>query len=383
MTRPEAGGAPETEPEGGAPPGPIARVAVIGTGLMGTSVAMAAARAGASVTGWDVDPATTARAAALGGFTRAGSLEEAVGGADLVVVSTPIPTIAPVVAAVLAAAPTAIVTDVGSIMGSISRQVAEHVAPERLGRFVSGHPMGGSERSGPEHASPSVLDGIVWVLSGSERTDPAAVDALESWIEGLGARSIRMPADRHDRLVAFVSHLPQVASTALMSLAATEEAGEPEILLLAAGGFRDLTRLAASDARLWSSILLANRERIAEAIDLYVERLRSLRRDVVGDRGDALESTFARAKDARLRLATKPQVKSGVAVLQVEVPDRPGALAELTSVLAEGEVNIEDLQIVHSPEGGRGTVHLTVAAAAAGHATEVLAAGGLDPTRLA
>ncbi len=362
---------------------PIRRVAVLGTGLMGTSVAMAAARAGAAVSGWDADSATTARAAGLGGFTPATSLEEAVRGADLVVVCTPIPTIAPVVAAALAATTAAIVTDVGSIMAPVSRDVAAEVTAEDLPRYVPGHPMGGSERSGPEHASPSVLDGIVWVLSATEASDVAAVDALESWVEGLGARAVRMTGDRHDRLVAFVSHLPQVASTALMSLAATEEADEPEILLLAAGGFRDLTRLAASDAALWSSILVANRERIAEAIDLYVDRLQSLRDDVVGNKSEAVESTFAQAKDARLRLATKPQVKAGVAVLQVEVPDRPGALAELTSILAEGRVNIEDLQIVHSPEGGRGTVHLTVAADAAGHATEVLVAGGLDPIRLA
>jgi prephenate dehydrogenase len=243
--------------------------------------------------------------------------------------------------------------------------------------------MGGSERSGPEHASPSVLDGIVWVLSPGESADPAAVDALEAWVGGLGARPVRMPADRHDRLVAFVSHLPQVASTALMDVAATEEAGEPELLLLAAGGFRDLTRLASSDARLWSSILLANRDQIATAIDRFVERLGRLRDDVAGGREQAVEATFARAKEARLRLSAKPQVKAGVAVLRVEVPDRPGALAELTSLLARGEVNIEDLQIVHSPEGGRGTVHLTVAAGAAGAATEVLAAGGLDPTRIA
>ncbi|HUF58203.1 MAG TPA: prephenate dehydrogenase/arogenate dehydrogenase family protein [Actinomycetota bacterium] len=362
---------------------PIGRVAVLGTGLMGTSVAMAAARVGAAVSGWDADPATTARAAGLGGFTPAISLEEAVLGVDLVVVCTPIPTIAPVVTAALAATTAAIVTDVGSIMAPVSRDVAAEVTVEDLPRYVPGHPMGGSERSGPEHASPSVLDGIVWVLSATEASDVAAVDALESWVEGLGARAVRMTGDRHDRLVAFVSHLPQVASTALMSLAATEEADEPEILLLAAGGFRDLTRLAASDAALWSSILVANRERIAEAIDLYVDRLQSLRDDVVGSKGKAVESRFAQAKDARLRLATKPQVKAGVAVLQVEVPDRPGALAELTSILAEGRVNIEDLQIVHSPEGGRGTVHLTVAADAAGHATEVLVAGGLDPIRLA
>ena len=361
----------------------IERVAVLGTGFMGTSVAMAAARAGASMTGWDIDPDTSARAARRAGFAPAGSMQEAVLGADLVVVCTPIGTIAPLAAAALAAAPGAIVTDVGSIKGSISREVAALAAPDDLPRYVPGHPMGGSERSGPEHASPSVVDGIVWVLSAAETTDPGSVDALEGWVARLGARPVRMPPDRHDRLVAFVSHLPQVASTALMGLAATEEADEPELLLLAAGGFRDLTRLAASDARLWSSILVANRDQIADAIDLYVERLRGLREEVVGGRGEAVESMFAHAKEARLRLATKPQVKAGVAVLQVEVPDRPGALARLTSILAEGRVNIEDLQIVHSPEGGRGTVHLTVAADATGDATDVLVAGGFDPRRLA
>jgi prephenate dehydrogenase len=364
-------------------PRPIERVAVLGTGLMGTSVAMAAARAGASVRGWDIDPGTAARAAARGGFDQAATLDDAVAGADLVVVCTPIPTIAPLATAALAAAPGAIVTDVGSIKGRVSREVGRQATVEHLGRYVPGHPMGGSERSGPEHASPSVLDGIVWVIAAGEASDPGAVESLEAWVARLGARPVRMSPDRHDRLVAFVSHLPQVASTALMSLAATEEADEPEILLLAAGGFRDLTRLAASDAGLWSSILLANREQISEAIDLYVERLRTLRDDVIGSRGEAVESTFAHAKEARLRLATKPQVKAGVAVLQVEVPDRPGALAQLTSILADGRVNIEDLQIVHSPEGGRGTVHLTVAAETAPEATEVLATGGFDPIRLA
>jgi prephenate dehydrogenase len=366
-----------------AAPSSIEHVAVVGTGLIGTSVAQAAARAGATVSGWDADPATTARAAALGGFTAAAALEDAVRDADLVVVCTPIPMIAASVVAALAATSDAIVTEVGSIMDSVAAQVLEQANADDLARFVPGHPMGGSERSGPEHASPSVLDGIVWVLSPTSATDLAALEALEAWVAGLGARAVRMPADRHDRLVAFVSHLPQVASTALMSLAATEEADEPEILLLAAGGFRDLTRLAASDAGLWSSILLANRDQLARAIDLYVERLRLLRDDVVGGRGDAVRSTFAQAKEARLRLAAKPQVRSGVAVLQVEAPDRPGALAELTAILAEGEVNIEDLQIVHSPEGGRGTVHLTVAVAAAGDATEVLVGAGLDPIRLA
>jgi prephenate dehydrogenase len=162
-----------------------------------------------------------------------------------------------------------------------------------------------------------------------------------------------------------------------------EEADEPEILLLAAGGFRDLTRLAASQPALWRDILVANRADVGVAIDLFVERLRELRADLDDADGDAVERAFGAAKTARLRLAAKPTVRSGVAVWQVEIPDEPGALARITAVLADGGVNIEDLQIVHSPEGGRGTVHLTVAVANAASAAEVLAGGGYDPIRLA
>ncbi len=359
------------------------RVAVVGTGLIGTSVALAAARAGAVVTGWDADPDVSARAAALAGFRAAASIEDAVASARIVVVATPIPTIAALVTACLEASPDAIVTDVGSVKTVLVRETVAMAPPGDLARFVPGHPMGGSERSGPDHASASVVDGIVWAITPHGASDPVAVEELEAWTASLGARPVRLDPDRHDRLVAFVSHLPQVASTALMSLAATEEADEPEILLLAAGGFRDLTRLAASNPALWSDILLANRLAIGEAIDLYIERLTRLRDEIVGGRGADVEATFDEAKRARLRLATKPTVRAGVAVLQIEVPDRPGALANLTAVLGRGEVNIEDLQIVHSPEGGRGTVHLTVAADMADRTGEVLGAVGLDPIRLA
>jgi prephenate dehydrogenase len=180
-----------------------------------------------------------------------------------------------------------------------------------------------------------------------------------------------------------VSHLPQVASTTLMGTAADLEAGEQDALLLAAGGFRDLTRLAASQSSLWSEILIANREQVASAIELFVERLEALRARIANADADGVEATFDAAKHARLGLATKPTVRAGVAVWQVEIPDEPGALARIAAVLGEGGVNIEDLQIVHSPEGGRGTVHLIVAAETAASAAAVLSGGGYDPIRLA
>src|SRR4029453_2726768 len=158
----------------------------------------------------------------------------------------------------------------------------------------------------------------VWVLSPASAVPEATVARLAAWVEKVGARPVRLSPERHDRLVAFASHLPQVASPSVMGLAAAEEAGEPEILLLAAGGFRDLTRLASSNPSLWTEILLANREQVAAAIDLYVDRLRALRADVLGARRPDVVRTFEDAKAARLRLATKPTVRAGVAVLQVE-----------------------------------------------------------------
>src|SRR5438128_1601184 len=142
----------------------------------------------------------------------------------------------------------------------------------------------------------SIVEWIVWVLTPEGGSDPAAVERIERLIRLVGGHPVRMEARRHDRLVAIVSHLPQVASTTLMALAATEEANEPELLLLAAGGFRDLTRLAASNPALWSDILLANREAVAVAVDLYVARLRALRDAVLAGEAGRVEATFEMAK---------------------------------------------------------------------------------------
>jgi prephenate dehydrogenase len=357
------------------------RVAVVGTGLIGTSIAMAAVRAGDSVRGFDVDAEVLSRSAERSGLVPAATLRECVTGATLVLVCTPIPSIPQLVGEVLRLAPDAVVTDVASVKSHVKLEVQATAAPADLVRYVGGHPMGGSERSGPDHASASVLDGAVWVVD--ETAAPASLERLTAWIAKIGAQTVRLSAGRHDRLVAMVSHLPQVASTALMGLAAAEEAGEPEILLLAAGGFRDLTRLAASNPHLWSDILLANRDAIVRALDLYVERLNRLRDLVAAEDADEVERAFAESKEARLSLAAKPQVKAGVAVFQVPVPDRPGVLAEVTATMSEAGVNIEDLQIVHSPEGGRGTVHMTVAVGAAEEAERALRGRWFEPLRLA
>ena len=356
-------------------------LAVIGTGLIGTSIALGAQhRLGLRVRGFDADEEALAAAAARGALEPATSLEKAVRGADLVIVCTPVSAIPRAAGAALHASD-AVVTDAGSVKAGVMRAVREVAGAETV-RFVGGHPLTGSERSGPAAAAVGLLDGATWALTPGEETDPGAVRLVEDVVRRLGATPVRLEPERHDAIVAVVSHLPQVASTALMRAAASRASGEPGLLMLAAGGFRDLTRLAASTPELWVDILLANRELLGPALDSYVEELRHLAKLVEDGDAGALRAAFREAKGERLALAAKPQARTGLVILAVPIPDRPGALAEITTILAEREVNIEDIEMVHSAEGARGAVHFTVGAADAETATQALREHGHEAARL-
>ncbi len=365
------------------PARPTTRVAILGCGLMGTSIAMAAVRRGDSVTGFDEDPERLAQGARLGGFSPAESVHDCAGGADLVFICTPTASIPRLAVEALGATPHGTITDVGSVKSRVVDEVEMAAPAEARGRFVGGHPMAGSERSGPEWASAALLEGAVWVLTPIRTTGAESLGAVEAWVGSVGARPVRMDPTRHDRAVAVVSHLPQIVSASLMSFAAREEEGHGDNLLLAAGGFRDLTRLAASKPDLWADILISNTHELADALDGFAEALEEIKGLLLARDAEGLTRTLAMATEARLALAAKPHVRSGVALIQVLVPDRPGVLAELTIALGELGVNIEDLQIVHSPEGGGGVVHITVAAGESEPASAALTEHGFRPVRLA
>lgn len=355
------------------------RVAILGTGLIGASIGLAARRwLGAEVAGHDPDPAALEAAARRGAVEPAASVERAAAAADLAFVCAPVAAIPEAAAAALEAG-AAIVTDAGSVKAEVVSRV-EGLAGGGAGRFVGGHPMTGSERSGPAGAAAGLIDGAAWALTPTERTDPGAVDALEDAVRRMGAAPVRLTPERHDRVVGLVSHLPQVASTALMATVASS--ADDAALLLAAGGFRDLTRLAASSPELWLEILLANREAVGEAIDAFGVRLQGLGAMIRAGDAEGLAEAFARAKGARLGLAARPQSRVGLAILAVPIPDRPGALAGITAALADRGLNIEDLEIVHSAEGSRGTAHVTVGEADADAAVDALGATGHEAARL-
>jgi prephenate dehydrogenase len=358
------------------------RVGVVGSGLIGCSVAMAAARAGDTVIGFDRDPDVLAAAADRSALRPADSVEDCAVASEVIFVCTPIDSVASIVTECLGAG-TALVTDVGSVKAKVVVEVEARAPSTERRRFVGGHPMGGSERGGPESASASLVEGVAWVLTPAAWTDPEATATLEAYVRRLGAHPVVMDPDRHDTLVALVSHLPQVTSSVLMEMIGRDDAIDPDALALAGSGFRDVTRLAGSDPELWSGILGANRDAVVGAIDMFVERLNGIRDAIAAERSERLQAVLAEAQRARAALGAKPQVRAGVAVLQIPVPDRPGVLAELTSALGAGDVNIEDLQIVHSPWGPSGLVHLTVLADRAEAAAGVLTERGFEPFRVA
>jgi prephenate dehydrogenase len=339
------------------------RIAIVGTGLVGASLGLALGRLPQvdEVVGWDQDPEQLDVALARGAISRAaGSGEEAVKDADVVVLAVPVSSV-PDVAASLAPAlrQGAVLTDVASVKRSVVESLQKIVPPGV--HVIGGHPMAGSAETGPAHASADLFVGATYLLTPTTHTDPEAYRRLHGLVAGLGARVLAVSPESHDLLVAVVSHLPQLAATTLMNLAA-ERAKQDHagLLLLAAGGFRDATRVAASNPDLWLDICAENREAIVAVLDDYSLRVRQLRDVLAGADDEGLRDALAAARDARRSLPGKETATGQLVELRVPIPDRPGVLAEVTTTVGGAGVNIEDLGIEHSPEGGRGTLRLAI-----------------------
>ena len=277
------------------------RVAVVGVGLIGGSLAAALRRGGAaaSVTGFDRDGHALERAISLGVIDgAAGSVSEAVRGADLVVLAVPVRAMGPVLHDVaLAMEAGAVVTDVGSTKGDVVRTAREELR-ERFARFVPGHPIAGRETSGVEAASADLFKGARVVLTPEPETAPDAVDAVRGAWEAAGARVSELPHADHDRIFAAVSHLPHLLSFALVSEIA-ERAEAAELFGFAAGGFRDFTRIAASSPEMWRDVMLQNRDALLAELARYEARVAVFRELIERGDGPGLQRLMSEARSAR------------------------------------------------------------------------------------
>jgi len=279
----------------------LGRVAVIGVGLIGGSLALALRRAGAvsSIVAADRDMQALERATALGVIDQAAdSISEATRGADLVVVALPVRAIGGALHDVgLALQPHAVVTDVGSTKGDVVR-IARDELRERFPRFVPGHPIAGRETSGVDAATAELFRGARVVLTPEAQTAPDALDTVRAAWEAAGARVTQLAAETHDRIFAAVSHLPHILSFALVSeIAAREDCAD--LLGFAAGGFRDFTRIAASSPEMWRDIALQNKAALLDELDRYEARLAVFRALIEKADGPALERLMTEARTAR------------------------------------------------------------------------------------
>ena len=329
------------------------RATIVGTGLIGGSIGLALRQRGWHVTGQDADGARAERARTIGALDAVG-VDDA---AEITFVATPVGAIAERAAAALAAG-RGLVTDVGSVKGSIVDALDDP-------RFVGGHPMAGSEQEGVDGADPALFEGAVWVLTPTAVTDDGAYAAVRTVVSSLGAEVVALSPAQHDALVAVVSHVPHLTAATLMRLADERAEEHAALLRLAAGGFRDMTRIAAGHPGIWPDICGENRSAIVEVLDRLVDALRDMRDVVAKDDREGLLAVLERARAARVNLPARFSRPADLTELRVPVPDRPGVLADVTTLATELDVNIVDLEIAHSSEGARGVLILVVEAALA------------------
>jgi prephenate dehydrogenase len=338
------------------------RIAVLGVGLIGGSIGLAARRrAGANVTGFDPDPEVLARALELGAIDeRTDDLASAVEGADVVFVAAPVGELADVVPRALAAAgPVCVVSDVGST----KRVVAAACADER---FIGGHPLAGAESAGVEHAREDLFDGATWYLTPAQgKTAGVLYERLHRLLTALGARPAAIDADSHDRLMACVSHLPHVLANGLAAQAAGllgGGEGEPAERLPAVGpSFRDATRVAGANSAIWTDIYRSNAGALLVAIDEFVGRLVQVREWLAADDAGAIAEWNDDARRHRDALLGAALVGGPVHELRASVPNRPGVIAEIALALGRAGVNIADMALSPSEDNRQGVVALWIA----------------------
>jgi prephenate dehydrogenase len=354
------------------------KVAVIGVGLIGGSIGLAARElAGAEVVGFDPGDGVLDAALEVGALDRAApDAAAALDGAEAAFVAAPVGALpAAVVAALAAAGEDCVVTDVGST----KRAVVDAVRDER---FIGGHPLAGAANAGVRHARAELFDGATWYLTPTASTRGTLYERLHRLLSSFGARPAALDAETHDRMLATVSHLPHVLANVLVGQAARALSEERERLPATGPSFRDITRVAGANTAIWRDIYLANADALIAAIDDATERLAQVRATLAAGDAGAVAAWNDAAREDRRRLLEADLAGGTVAELRVSVPNRPGVVAEVALALGRGGVNILDMALYPAPDRSSGYIVLWIAGEErAAQAEELVAALGLPVAR--
>lgn len=341
---------------------------VVGLGLIGGSVALALRDLGYVVGGIDSDPGQVERAVAEGIIDQAGLPADA----TMTIVATPVDSIPAGVRRALGETQ-GWVTDTGSVKGSIAEELSHE-------RFVPSHPMAGSEQSGLDGARSELFRGAAWVITPTEETSDATFAAMHELVVALGADPVTLTPLAHDRMVATVSHVPHLTAAVLMNVANRRSDEHLAMLRLAAGGFRDMTRIAAGSPDIWPPICVQNRDAIIDVLQEVVDSLTMLRTAVEAGDADMIRGALTTARSARVNLPAAVPLPPNLAEARVRIKDQKGELAAITGLAAELDVNIVDLEIAHSAEGPTGVIVLLIDAEAVDVLRGGLLARGYRPS---
>jgi len=355
-------------------------IAVVGVGLMGGSLGLAARSRGAAqrILGYSRSAETLATALELGAITEScPTLQDACRDADLVFIATPVRLIPEHVHAALAAAPGhAVVSDMGSTKGRLMAGLTR----QEQRRFVGGHPLCGAETAGVIHATASLYRGATYFLTPGAHVDPDAVQRLFGFLTEIGARPAAVDPFEHDRLMALLSHLPHVIANALMTQAG-EHRGARDALVSAGPSFRDMTRVAGANTRIWTDIFAENREALLASLREFRARLEEVTAALEAADEDRIAASIARAAQHRARLLEESSLPPAELFrLTARIPDRPGVYRDIMVALGDAGINIEDLSMHHESAelGGVLTVYL-LGEPVSRRAADLLADLGYEP----
>lgn len=323
---------------------------VVGLGLIGGSIALALRKNGYRVGGSDSDSKTLAAAVDRGIIDQSGLFADAA----ITFIATPVALVPGLVRMALEST-TGFVTDVGSVKSNIAQEIFDS-------RFIPGHPMAGSELDGLDGADASMFEGAVWVLTPTRHSSDAAFSRVAEVVSGLGAEVVALDAQRHDDLVAIVSHVPHLTAATMMRIADDRSEEHLALLRLAAGGFRDMTRIASGRPGIWLDICEQNKDAIVRGLDALIAGLADIRQVVDSSDRDGLFQRLNQARKARLNLPSGAGAIEELAEVRIPIPDRPGGAADVFTLSGELGVNIYDFEVVHSVEGDRGVMVTVVRA---------------------
>jgi prephenate dehydrogenase len=332
---------------------PSFRLAVIGLGLIGGSVGLAAReRSGAHVVGWDPDPGVRAKALERGVVDDAAPSLDAIEGADVVVVAAPVGELSSLIGRACERFPGAVVTDVGSTKAAL-------VAAHPRDPYIGGHPLAGAEVAGVENARADLFANATWYLTPRAGSEGILLERLHRFVVGLGAVPTVIDAGDHDRLMAAFSHVPHVVANAMVAQA-TKALGD-EAIPVVGPSFRDATRVAGANPPLWAGIYDANRDAVLDGLDATIALLTEARDLLARDDTAAIEAWQQQAQQQRRVLLDIGMTGGKLAEIRRVVPNRPGVVADLALKLSRAGINIHDMTLSPQPDFRSGEVALWVA----------------------